>query len=238
MDDIKYEYITDIKNKKSAARGAKHRNIKHRGCKLPHDNLTNKEWKAMNGPVTGIDMSKRYTWKELKVYDPCEIVDYINNLVRRFGCNAVDISLVLDVSKAGYFPIKKSLKEKTGLEILNGKKSGVKGMDKHTLLAFTDFLYPVEVKDNIVAVVHPDPDNFDKDYNEGSSESEVTEQRWSATPSEIIVRYGHLTSMEDDIINEVKKRVEAEMYELLSKLKEHEEVAVTISLVKNIKIYD
>ena len=98
MDDIKYEYVTDIKNKKSTARGAKHRNVKHRGCKLPHDNLTQKEWKTMNGPVTGIDMSRRYTWKELKAYDPYEIVDYINNLVRRFGCNAVDISIAPSAS--------------------------------------------------------------------------------------------------------------------------------------------
>jgi len=236
MDDIKYEYVTDIKNKKSTARGAKHRNIKHRGCKLPHDNLTKKEWKAMNGPVTGIDMSRRYTWKELKAYDPCEIVDYINNLVRRFGCNAVDISIVLDVSRAGYFPIKRSLKEKTGLEILNGNRAGVRGMGKSIILAFADFVNPGEVTDNVVdedTVLKPDPDNFD----EGPDELKVLEQSWSPTPSEIIIRYSHLDSMENDIINEVKKRIAAEMYELLSKLEKHEEVAITISLSKNIKIF-
>ena len=142
MDDIKYEYITDIKNKKIAARGAKHRNVKHRRVTLPNDNLTNKEWKKMNGELKEIVLNERYTWKELKEYDIRIVADYLDHLVRRFGCNNDDLSTCLDVSSVTFHRIKNKIKSEIGREILHGKRHGVKAMDLPVQSDWDNFINP------------------------------------------------------------------------------------------------
>lgn len=229
MDDIKYEYITDIKNKKSAARGAKHRNVKHRRVTLPNDNLTKKEWKKMNGPVKEIDLSAKYSWSELKRFNMTSrmVADYLNNLVRRFGCNNRELCSVLDISEGTLYELKRELKNTFGQDILKGRRNGTKGMSDAVRLDWENFLNPATA-DNVIAELHPDPDNYD----DPEPEEEVERKIFSPTPSEIIVRYTHITSMDGDIIGEVKKRLAAEMYEFLSKLDDDEEIFITISLSK------
>jgi len=228
MDDIKYEYYQDLKEKKKTATGAKHKNVRHRRPMLSSDNMSKKEWKKMNGLMSEMDLGKRYTWRDLRLFDSRLIVEYINNLVRRFGCNGEDILKVLDISYASWYRHKKEIEKETGIDILIGKRKGVNGMPNDTRLAFVNFLDP-----EFLAPIN-DLDEIEE-QDEGPDEPKALEQSWSPTPSEIIIRYSRLDSMENDIINEVKKRLAAEMYELLSRLKEHEEIAVTISLSKTVK---
>lgn len=227
MDDIKYEYITDIKNKKSTARGARYRNVKHRRVTLPNDNLTKKEWKKMNGTLKELDLSAKYSWEELKEFDARMIADYLDYLVRRFGCNNRELCSVLSISESMLYWVKKQIKSTTGKDVLKGRKNGVKGMGEAVQLDWDKFFNPTTVE-NVVAELHPDPDNYD----DPEPEEEVERKVFSPTPSEIIIRYAHITSMDGDIIGEAKKRLAAEMYELLSKLDDDEEIFVTISLSK------
>lgn len=233
MDDIKYEYVEDIKQKKSTARGAKHRNVKHRRVTLPNDNLSKKEWKKMNGPLKEIDLSAKYSWNELKEFDARMIADYLDYLVRRFGCNNRELCSVLRISESMFCLVKKRIKSVTGKDILKGRKNGVKGMDEAVQLDWDNFLNPVTA-DNIVAKLHPNPDNYD----DPNPEKEIERKVFSPTPSEIIIRWAHIMNTDDDIISEAKKRLAAEMYELISKLDDEEEIFVTISLSKSIIKHD
>lgn len=181
----------------------------------------------MNGPLNEIDLSAKYSWPELKRFNIRMIRDYLNNLVRRFGCNNRELCSVLDISEGTLYALKKEIRGTFGQDILKGRKNGVKGMDEAVQLDWDKFFNPTTVE-NVVAELRPDPDNYDGP----EPEEEVERKVFSPTPSEIIVRYAHITSMDGDIIGEAKKRLAAEMYELLSKLDDEEEIFVTISLSK------
>ena len=85
MTDFDY----DVLQKKRAARGAQHRKggSKSKRCTLPHELMTKKELKAMNGPMKTYNINKPMTLKEFK-YLPGDLrKTYLTKLVQEFHAN-------------------------------------------------------------------------------------------------------------------------------------------------------
>lgn len=69
MTDEKYVYTQDVRDKKITARSARSKrthNGKGGAVRLPSDNITQKEWKAMNGPVESFPMNSPMDWNKFK----------------------------------------------------------------------------------------------------------------------------------------------------------------------------
>lgn len=63
MKDEVFEFISDIKEKKQAATGYRHK-VRNTGCKLPFEFMKKKELNALNGECITRDLSKPIPWKE------------------------------------------------------------------------------------------------------------------------------------------------------------------------------
>lgn len=87
MDDTRYTFVSDIREKKSTARGARHRvcGAKSKKCTLPHENLTPAQMKRRNGPVKTYSCSQPCTYEEFK--DMPEKIQwfYIDTCLNKFG---------------------------------------------------------------------------------------------------------------------------------------------------------
>lgn len=86
MKNEEYVFYQDIKEKKSAARGAFHKKggSKSKKCTLPSDYLTKKEREKMNGEVKTWKMNEFYTWQEFKQM-PDDIQEaYLVSLVGKY----------------------------------------------------------------------------------------------------------------------------------------------------------
>lgn len=86
MKNEEYVFYQDIKEKKSAARGAFHKKggSKSKKCTLPSDYLTKKEREKMNGEVKTWKMNKFYIWQEFKQM-PDDIQEaYLVSLVGKY----------------------------------------------------------------------------------------------------------------------------------------------------------
>ena len=66
MTDAEFLFRSHEKETKRIARGSynKKRRSKSRKCSLPHDNMTKKEWKRMNGEVVTYNTAKKMLWEE------------------------------------------------------------------------------------------------------------------------------------------------------------------------------
>lgn len=85
MTDFEY----DVQQKKRIARGAQHRKggSKSKRCTLPHELMTKKELKAMNGPMKTYNINKPMKLKEFK-YLPGDLrKTYLTKLVQEFHAN-------------------------------------------------------------------------------------------------------------------------------------------------------
>lgn len=195
MDDIKYEYVTDIKQKKSTARGAKYKNRKHRGCSLPSDNLTNAQRKKMNGKMQEIDLNRHYTWKELKGFSALIQLDYINNLVRKWNCNNSQLMQALDISANSFYDIRKRITDATGRLFLRGRHNGVYDIN---LDAWERFLNNEELEESTTTYASTLPEESDiLESNDHSEESIfITPNSWVACSVRSIICVEDLTEKE------------------------------------------
>ena len=97
LSDAEYVLQQDIKEKKSAGRGAFHKKggSKSKKCNFPSDYMTKKEKMAMNGPVMSYDPNKFYEMKEFKKLPMEYQVKYINSLLLRYDCGLKAIAEVV-----------------------------------------------------------------------------------------------------------------------------------------------
>ena len=69
MDDEKFVFYEDVREKKTISRGSRYKRT-HAGkggrVKLPSDYLSNKELKAMNGEVKSYHLNSPMLWSEFK----------------------------------------------------------------------------------------------------------------------------------------------------------------------------
>lgn len=88
MRDERYVFVSDVKERKSAARSARNRRT-HNGkggrAILPHDHMTRKEWESMNGEVKTYKLNEPMSYAEFKAMPDDIKKTYIKVLRSRFG---------------------------------------------------------------------------------------------------------------------------------------------------------
>lgn len=124
LSDEAYVYQQDIKEKKSAGRGAFHKKngSKSKRCKFPSDYLTKKEKMAMNGECVSYDMKKFYTYEEFKTFPDDIQLKYINCLINRYNVTVSAIAEeVFHITPTGFF---KHLRKKDLTQYINKAPNG------------------------------------------------------------------------------------------------------------------
>lgn len=103
MEDEKFLYIKDIREKKSTGRSARNRRT-HAGkggrVRFPSDYLSTKEKKAMNGKVESYRINDPMAWAEFKALPDDIKVMYIKALRNRFHAPDTKIAEMLGIHKA------------------------------------------------------------------------------------------------------------------------------------------
>lgn len=100
MDDEKYAFEEEVREKKIIARSAKNRTSKGGRVRLRSDNLSNKELKAMNGAVVTYNLNQPMKWEEFKSMPYDLRIEYIKKIRERFGATDVMIADMLCVHRA------------------------------------------------------------------------------------------------------------------------------------------
>lgn len=87
MTDEKFTFISDVKEKGSIARSShnKRTHCGKGGCKLPHEYLTAKERKALNGEVKYYRLNDPMKYDEFKKMPKDIKITYIQQIRERFG---------------------------------------------------------------------------------------------------------------------------------------------------------
>jgi len=130
MNEVEYVFNSDIREKKRTARGSRNKvnGAKSQKCNLPHERMTRKELKAMNGQATTYKLSEFYSWDQF-LGMPSDIqVEYINRMSEHYQVGLSTLSVVLfgrkdDQAIRKHF-IKAGLMSKLKVERYRGGKSG------------------------------------------------------------------------------------------------------------------
>lgn len=105
MNDEKYIFIQDCKEKKDMARSARHtrtNNGKSGAVKFPSDYLTKKELRKMNGEVVNYRFNDPMSWNEFKNMPDDIKKMYINGLREKFNVPNKEIADMLGVCQATF----------------------------------------------------------------------------------------------------------------------------------------
>lgn len=105
-----HDFDYDVMQKKRIASGAAHRKrgAKSKKCTLPHDNLTQKELRALSGEVKTYKTHERLTWAQFKALPDDLAAEHIAYLVDTFGANIGAIAAALGVCYDSVFKYLKS----------------------------------------------------------------------------------------------------------------------------------
>lgn len=124
LSDEEYIYRQDIKEKKSAGRGAfyKKNGSKSKKCSLPSDFMSRKEIKKLSGECNSWSMKEFYSYKEFKKMPDDLALQYVNSLINRFNIGIGIISE--DVMGCTSMALKNNLKSRGVLEYVNKAPSG------------------------------------------------------------------------------------------------------------------
>lgn len=102
MKDEEFVYYQDVKEKKITSRSARNQRT-HTGkggrVKLPSDNLTQKELKAMSGEVKSYRLNEPMTWVEFKAMPDDLKVTYIKLLRQKFDVSDREIAKMFGISQ-------------------------------------------------------------------------------------------------------------------------------------------
>lgn len=100
MDDEKYVYKTDLRERSATARSAKHQGSKRRrGCSLPSDHMTKKEKQAMTGPVTTINPRKPMAWAEFSLLPKDQQALYCELILENYNIGPTAFSRMFGISR-------------------------------------------------------------------------------------------------------------------------------------------
>lgn len=124
LSDEEYIYRQDIKEKKSAGRGAfyKKNGSKSKKCSLPSDFMSRKEIKKLSGECNSWSMKEFYSYKDFKKMPDDLALQYVNSLINRFNIGIGIISE--DVMGCTSMALKNNLKSRGLLEYVNKSPSG------------------------------------------------------------------------------------------------------------------
>ena len=100
MTDERFVYESDIRGKKNIAHQAIHRKngSKSKKCTLPHDGLSQKQWKELNGPVQTVNLNAPIAWKDFKALSSQMQETYVMNLIRKYDISQVDFAELVGIS--------------------------------------------------------------------------------------------------------------------------------------------
>ena len=155
MNDAEYLFRQDIRDKKSSSRGAFHKKngAKSKKCKLPSDYLTRKEKSKLNSEVQTYNMSKFYSYSEFKGMPLDLQVEYLNNLIDKYGVSfstiAVDLFNVSKTSLRSYC-VKKGIYDKIKMRVYHtGCRKG-KDLFQAAIMNAKPTHYTVETSEPVV----------------------------------------------------------------------------------------
>ena len=103
MTDESYVFNQTMHERAKSKTGAMHRKNGSRSkkCTLPSDHLTKKEREKMNGPVQSIKMNRPYNdWRQFRSLPESMQVEYLNNLITKYGARGCDIAQMFDISSS------------------------------------------------------------------------------------------------------------------------------------------
>lgn len=123
MTNEKYTFVTDLREKKAAARGAAHRKCgsKSKRCTLPSDNLTPAQLKRRNSPVSTVKLNQPITYAEFKELSPSLKFLYVDHLIHEYKARRVDIVNMLGISQSLWTKIAPTIPGK--LEFVGHKRT-------------------------------------------------------------------------------------------------------------------
>ena len=136
MNDIRWEFMQDSRDKKITARSARNTRT-HNGkagyVRLPSDNLTKKEREALNGEcVKYASLKKPMTWSEFKDLPDDLKVEYIKSLREKFKVPNTALAEMFDISVTLITRYFKCL----GLSIGSASGAGNRTWDREGFLAW------------------------------------------------------------------------------------------------------
>lgn len=159
MTDEKYTLISDIKEKKAAARGAfaRKRGSKSKRCTLPSDNLTPAQLKRRNSQVSTVKLNQPITYAELQTLTPSLKFLYIDNLIHHYKARRVDLVAMLGITQRTFSKMAEALPGKLIFE----------GKPKHPAPEWLEFIggqAPEIVPDESTPIVEMQPIEIEQPF--------------------------------------------------------------------------
>lgn len=102
MNDEKFDFISDVREKKTVARSARNRRThcgKGGSVRLPSDNLSRKELQKMNGDVKSYRLNDPMKWEDFKALPDDLKVVYIRQLREKFSVTDAEIANMMGVRR-------------------------------------------------------------------------------------------------------------------------------------------
>ena len=112
MDDATYSFISDVREKNSIKASASHKRThcgKGGAVRLPSDNLSKKELKAMNGECKTYRMNDPMKWDEFNTMPNDLKIAYIQALRTKFGVPDCRIAAMFGIHKVTFSKIMRML---------------------------------------------------------------------------------------------------------------------------------
>ena len=89
-----------VHERKVTARSAKnHVNARRGRCRLPHDNITRKEWEKLNGEITTVNTKAPMKWEEFKSLPKGLQEIYYNTVAKEYGVGTLHMSRMMGTTK-------------------------------------------------------------------------------------------------------------------------------------------
>ena len=111
MTDERYVYNTDIRERRSAASGARAKKggSRSKRCTLPSDHLTPAQKRKLNGQPETVNLNRPMTYAELKHLTPTLQFLYLDTLVSKHRARRVDILEMLGCCNQTFYLLEKKL---------------------------------------------------------------------------------------------------------------------------------
>lgn len=177
-ENVRKMFYSEVRDRKAIGRGGFHKKggSKSKKCNLPSDNLTERGWRKMNGPVNTINMNAPMAWGDFKELRVDLKEQYIRGLVERFNVTKATLAEVFGVNVTTFIRYTKDINMSDVFRV--GKK-----MKADEKAAFFEFFGHVPVEFESVTC-----NDSGEDCND--SEPMVNESESVANESEFIVVRG------------------------------------------------
>lgn len=111
MTDERFVYNQEIRERKSAANGARAKKggSRSKKCTLPSDGLSAAQKRKLNGSVESIYMNRPMTWENLLELTPSLQFLYLNHLINSYSARRVDLLSMFGISTKTFWTLQQEL---------------------------------------------------------------------------------------------------------------------------------